>query len=81
MLIDFCQFLYDSVEKVLFKADCFFFFCFFFHDRNANRLSAKNDLALLPPPPTPGNFADIVFLKGQSFLHRIRGVCTLLVGA
>ena len=25
MLIDFCQFLYDSVEKVLFKAD--FFFC------------------------------------------------------
>ena len=28
MLIDFSQFLYDSVEKVLFKAD-------FFHDRNA----------------------------------------------
>ena len=25
MLIDFCQFLYDSVEKVLFKAD--FYFC------------------------------------------------------
>ena len=29
MLIDFRQFLYDSVEKVLFKAD------FFLHDRNA----------------------------------------------
>ena len=29
MLTDFCQFLYDSMEKVLFKAD------FFFHDRNA----------------------------------------------
>ena len=29
MLIDFRLFLYDSVEKVLFKAD------FFFHDRNA----------------------------------------------
>ena len=28
MLVDFRQFLYDSVEKVLFKAD-------FFHDRNA----------------------------------------------
>ena len=28
MLIDFRQFVYDSVEKVLFKAD------FFFHDRN-----------------------------------------------
>ena len=34
MLIDFRQFLYDSVEKVLFKADFFFFF-FFLHDRNA----------------------------------------------
>ena len=30
MLIDFCQFLYDSVEKVLFKADFYFL-----HDRNA----------------------------------------------
>ena len=29
MLIDFPQFLYDSVEKVPFKAD------FFFHERNA----------------------------------------------
>ena len=29
MLIDFRQFLYDSVEKVLFKAD------FVFHERNA----------------------------------------------
>ena len=29
MLIDFSQFLYDSVEKVLFKA------FFFLHDRNA----------------------------------------------
>ena len=26
---------YDSVEKVLFKADFFFFFFFFLHDRNA----------------------------------------------
>ena len=33
MLIDFHQFLYDSVEKVLFKADFFFFF--FLHDKNA----------------------------------------------
>ena len=30
MLIDFCHFLYDSVEKVLFNADFFFL-----HDRNA----------------------------------------------
>ena len=30
MLIDFCQFLYDSVEKVRFKTDFFFL-----HDRNA----------------------------------------------
>ena len=29
---------------------------------------------LLPPL---GNFADIVYLKEQSFLHRIRDVCTL----
>ena len=36
MLIDFHEFLYDSVEKVPFKADLFFFFFFFFlHDRNA----------------------------------------------
>ena len=31
----------------------------------------------LPPPPPRGNFADIVYLKEQSILHRIRGVCTL----
>ena len=34
-------------------------------------------LPLPPPPPPPGNFADIVYLKEQSFLHRIRDVCTL----
>ena len=32
-------------------------------------------MTLLPPPL--GNFADIVYLKEQSFLHRIRDVCTL----
>ena len=37
------------------------------------RLPAKND----PAPPPLGNFADIVYLKEQSFLHRIRDVCTL----
>ena len=31
MFVDFRQFLYDSVEKDLFKADFFFFL----HDRNA----------------------------------------------
>ena len=35
MLIYYGQFLYDSVEKVLFKEDFFFFFFFFFYDRNA----------------------------------------------
>ena len=30
MLIDFRQFLYDLVDKVLFKAVFFFFFFFFF---------------------------------------------------
>ena len=39
----------------------------------AIRLPAKND----PAPPPLGNFADIVYLKEQSFLHRIRDVCTL----
>ena len=34
MLIDFRQFLYDSVEKVQFNT-VFFFFFFFLHDRNA----------------------------------------------
>ena len=38
------------------------------------RLPAKKDPA---PPPPPGNFADIVYLKEPSFLHRIRDVCTL----
>ena len=40
MLIDFCQFLYDTVEKVLFKADFFFFL----HDRNpkANTTNTPN---------------------------------------
>ena len=37
-----------------------------------DRLPAKND-----PAPPLGNFADIVYLKEQSFLHRIRDVCTL----
>ena len=32
MLIDFRQFLYDSVEEVLFNTD---FFSFFLHDSNA----------------------------------------------
>ena len=36
------------------------------------RLSAKND-----PAPPLGNFADIVYLKEQSVLHRIRDVCIL----
>ena len=36
------------------------------------RLPAKNDHA-----PPLGNFADIVYLKEQSFVHRIRDVCTL----
>ena len=38
---------------------------------NGYRLPAKKD-----PAPPPGNFADIVYLKEQSFLHRIRDVCT-----
>ena len=46
---------------------------------DTDRLPAKNDPATFPPPPPPppGNFADIVCLKEQSFLHRIRDVCTL----
>ena len=36
------------------------------------RVPAKNG-----PAPPLGNFADIVYLKEQSFLHRIRDVCTL----
>ena len=36
------------------------------------RLSAKWSY-----PPPLGNFADIPYLKEQSFLHRIRDVCTL----
>ena len=32
-------------------------------------------------PPPLGNFADIPYLKEQSFLHRIRDVCTLYIGA
>ena len=39
----------------------------------AYRLPAKND----PAPPPLGNFADIVYLEEQSFLHRISDVCTL----
>ena len=37
-----------------------------------DRMPAKTD-----PAPPLGNFADIVYLKEQSFLHRIRDVCTL----
>ena len=38
----------------------------------AHRLSARWSY-----PPPLGNFADIPYLKEQSFLHRIRDVCTL----
>ena len=38
-------------------------------------LDCRPKKTLLPPPL--GNFADIVYLKEQSFLHRIRDVCTL----
>ena len=34
----------------------------------------KLEMTLLP---TKGNFADIVYLKEQSVLHRMRDVCTL----
>ena len=37
-----------------------------------NLLDCKLEMTLLPPR---GNFADIVYLKEQSFLHR--DVCTL----
>ena len=33
------------------------------------------------PPPPLGNFADIVYLKEQSFLIQMRDVCTLYAGA
>ena len=38
-------------------------------------IDCRPKMTLLPPPL--GNFADIVYLKEQSFLHRIRDVCTL----
>ena len=37
-------------------------------------IDCRPNMTLLPPL---GNFADIVCLKGQSFLHKIRDVCTL----
>ena len=37
-------------------------------------VDCKLEMTLLPPR---GNFADIVYLKEQSFLHRMRDVCTL----
>ena len=37
-------------------------------------IDCRPKMTLLPPL---GNFADIVYLKEQSFLHRIRDVCTL----
>ena len=37
-------------------------------------IDCKLEMTLLPPR---GNFADIVYLKEQSFLHRMRDVCTL----
>ena len=43
------------------------------YNRIPHRLPAKND----PAPRPPGNFADIIYVKEQSFLHRIRDVCTL----
>ena len=39
-------------------------------------MSAKDD-----PAPHHGNFENTVYLKEESILHRIRDVCTLLVGA
>ena len=41
-----------------------------------NRLLAEKG-----PAPPLGNFADIVYLKEQSFLIQMRDVCTLYAGA
>ena len=46
MLIDFRQFLYDSVEKVLFKSDFFLFFFFFFS--SPEPLGSQGELTLYP---------------------------------
>ena len=46
-----------------------------FFTANGNILDCRPDGHTLPPPL--GNFADIPYLKEQSFLHRIRDVCTL----
>ena len=45
MLIDFRQFLYDYVEKVLFKAD------FFLHDRNAKANNTSTQSEYTPEEP------------------------------
>ena len=57
----------------------------------ADVLSEKHGLLTLPVidfwlkkvllPPPLGNFADIVYLKEQSFLIQMRDVCTLYAGA
>ena len=39
-----------------------------------NYLECRPKMTMLPPR---GNFADIVYLEEQSFLHKIRDVCTL----
>ena len=46
MLIDFRQFLYDYVEKVLFKADVFFL-----HDRNAKANNTSTQSEYTPQEP------------------------------
>ena len=64
------------------------FICMYLQKKSSN--TASNSLiqvvsgrlsARWSYPPPLGNFADIPYLKEQSFLHRIRDVCTLQVGA
>ena len=50
-----------------------------YSDKALNKIDCRQ--MVIPFPPPPGNFADIPYLKEQSFLHRIRDVCTLQVGA
>ena len=49
----------------------------FTKDHTKHRLLAEKG----PAPPPLGNFADIVYLKEQSFLIQMRDVCTLYAGA
>ena len=67
--------MYEKVYVQVLAETCTFSYrLILIMSKKISNVDCKLEMTLLPPR---GNFADIVYLREQSFLHRMRDVCTL----